>query len=348
MALIFMDGFDFVDPSLTNSSVIQTAVQADGWTATNNLLIAASPRFSRGTALQFKDDGRSISRSLGSSLSTVHVGFAFRPETPTGSFTRFLSFRVTTNEKAYLAWTSADTILLKIGTTLKETATVGIGMGIWRYVEVSYSPNTGSTGRCIIRVNGVTVMDFTGVTSSDSNTIDWVAFANLNTNSSTFGFFSLDDVYVISEAGDAPTSHFGPIVVEGLTVAGAGAESQWTASGGANYQCVDDDYTPNNDTDYVSTGTAGNGDTYDMDAVSATEAAVLAVQTTLIVRKDDVAAHTIKHRIRIGGTDYDGAAQSVQDTYAPFLTSWFMDPATGTNWTAASVNAAEFGFKLES
>jgi hypothetical protein len=350
MALICMDGFDFVDPTIPAASgaLIQAALQSDGWTASNDLRIAANPRFSRGTALEFKDDNRLLSRPIGSAVSNIHVGFAFRPETPSGSFTRFMSFRTSTTEKAYLAWTSADVIQLKTGTTVRATATVSIGMSIWRYVEVTYSPNTGSTGRCIIRINGVTVMDYTGITSSDTNTLDYVAFSNSNANSSVWGYFALDDVYIITDSGAAPTTHFGPIVVEGLTVSGAGSQSQWTASGGSNYQCVDEDYTPNSDTDYVSTGTAGNADTYAVDDVSTSLAVVLAVQTTIMVRKDDVPAHTIKHRIRISGSTYDGAAMPVGDTYAPLMTTWMTDPSTGGNWTASVINAAEFGFKMES
>jgi hypothetical protein len=137
-------------------------------------------------------------------------------------------------------------------------------------------------------------------------------------------------------------------VVEGLTVSGAGSLSQWTPSSGANYTCVDEDYGHNGDTDYVSSGTPGVADTYAMDDVSSSAAAIVAVQVTSIARKDDAGAHAIRNRVRLGGVNYDSAPMSVFDSYTAVMSSWLLNPATGATWSAAALNDAEVGFKLES
>jgi hypothetical protein len=77
-----------------------------------------------------------------------------------------------------------------------------------------------------------------------------------------------------------------------------------------------------------------------------TEPAVFGVQTCFTARKDNTNLRRVKSVARIGGVDYDSAAEHTMNTSYQICTRLMdTDPASAA-WTAANLNAAEFGIKV--
>lgn len=101
---------------------------------------------------------------------------------------------------------------------------------------------------------------------------------------------------------------------------------------------------------YVADATAGHEDLYGYPALSAAPLAIYAVAVKASVAKSDAGAKTLSLRLKSGGTDSAGSAGALAPgTSYGWLTSLYpADPATGTAWTAASLNAAQAGVRVES
>ena len=114
----------------------------------------------------------------------------------------------------------------------------------------------------------------------------------------------------------------------------------------SGYECVDE-AAMNSDTDYVSSGTAGQRNSYGFAPVGVT-GSVKAVQHVTIARKDDAGSRTMLQFARVGGSNYDGSGVSVLDSYAMHRRVMVNNPATGLAWSTAAIDAAEFGTQIVS
>ena len=101
---------------------------------------------------------------------------------------------------------------------------------------------------------------------------------------------------------------------------------------------------------YVADATVGHEDLYGYPLLSATPLAIYAVAVKASVAKSDAGAKTLSLRLKSGGTDSAGSAGTLAPgTSYGWLTSLYpTDPATGTAWTAAALNAAQAGVRVES
>jgi hypothetical protein len=101
---------------------------------------------------------------------------------------------------------------------------------------------------------------------------------------------------------------------------------------------------------YVADATVGHEDLYGYGTLSAVPLAIYAVAVKASVAKSDAGAKTLSLRLKSGGTDSAGSAGTLAPgTSYGWLTSLYpTDPATGTAWTAASLNAAQAGVRVES
>ena len=212
---------------------------------------------------------------------------------------------------------------------------------IWYYIE--WRVTIGNTGSVVVRVNEAEVLNLPSVdTMSTTN-----AYANVVTlGPPPSGMENhVDDVYVFDTTGSTNNTFAGDVRVERIVPAGAGATTAWTPSTGSNYACVDE-APPNDDTDYVSSLTAGQTDTYAFGNLTTTSGTVFAVQASAQVRKDDAGTRTLALVARPGSTDRLGATQGATDAYLNIAELWNTNPDTSAAWTIAEVNASEFGVRL--
>jgi len=106
-----------------------------------------------------------------------------------------------------------------------------------------------------------------------------------------------------------------------------------------------DETTPNDDTDYVESGTAGDKDTYTYTNLTPTAGTVYGVQILPYVRKTDAGARSIKSIARHSGTEVDGPEQVLGTSFVYARDIREAKPGGGA-WSISDVNGAEFGVKV--
>lgn len=232
------------------------------------------------------------------------------------------------------------------GATVLATSTDTLLIGVNTYIEFSATIHN-TTGAFEVRFNGITQASGSGVNTRNgtNNYANRVYFGHGGTNRSASVI--VDDLWLNDANGSINNGFIGDVLVKALYPDGAGANTGFTPSAGANWQCVDE--TPaNDDTDYVSSDVPGTKDTYAFQALPGTAVVVKAVMVQGRVRKDDAGGRTMKLLNRAGVTDNESAAFAPGTTYQYFGAIHETNPDTATAWTVAEVNGAQFGIKVES
>lgn len=331
MALLLMDGFDGGDMAVK-------------WFGGANITSSTTTRFSSGRSANVTAGGSTMRRSF-TAASQVFVGFAtmttyldtgYKPYIDLmGDTAGTTHLRISYNQNTIIVYRGA-------GSTQIATYTMAMNTSVWYYIEVS-ATIADSGGTCVVKVNGSTVINFTGDTKNGgtNSTIDTIFFGfNSATGTSYF-----DDVYVCDATGSAPYNTFlGEVRMYVLTPSGAGSSTQFTPSSGANYTTVDE--IPYSTTDYVSSGTSGQRDTYAMSDLPASASSVLAVQNNIIAKKTDAPAISLKPAVKSGGSVYYGTTTTLTGNDSAIMDLRTTDPATSTAWTISGVNSFEAGFEV--
>jgi hypothetical protein len=250
-----------------------------------------------------------------------------------------LWFRVNTNGtiSAMRGNATASTVL---GTT-----SLSLQAGVWAYVEIKATIDP-SVGTVDIRINGVSGLSLTGQNTRTSANSTWTncGFGFFATTTAATVTADFDDLLVMDGSGSYNNAFIGDVTISILNPTGAGNSTDWTASAGSNYQCVDEAVV-NDDTDYVSSSTLNAKDLYAMEDCAA-GADIRAVQVVTAMRKGTEGPGKVKHVIRSNSTDYDSAEISLGGTAYSFnRTIWETDPATAAPWSESGWNAAEVGVK---
>jgi hypothetical protein len=229
------------------------------------------------------------------------------------------------------------------GTVIQtSTLTFPTGFG-WHSIEGKATVHD-TTGECIIKVDGVEWINFTGDTrnAGTSTRPDAMSFGV----DSGLGPFQ-DDFLIVDTTGASNNSWTGEISIVGIRPSGNGANSGLTGSDGNstdNYLLVDE--VALNTSDYVGSATTGALDTYDMTAVGKT-GTVVAVQNLAYAAKSDAGTKSFKHVTRSsGGTLLKSSDVALSTTYLVYSGPIWLQDADSLDWTVSRVNSAEFGFEV--
>jgi hypothetical protein len=373
MALLFMDSFDhyaFADFTTKWTSFI------GGYNGTEASGIVATAGRRGGSAVRFQTTGTSAG-AVGGALLTLQptsnkivVGFAFT------SVSTFLAWAIANTgaegngfgtppcllnvrnagvAQAWIRLNTDGTLSAMRPTSGSASVTIGpptsasLVQAVYTYIEIAMTIDA-TVGAVAIRFNGVTVMNQTGVNTVGFGTAlnAWNAI-----RIGPMGFtgalpnveIRYDDLYVLDGSGAAPWNTFlGDCRVEAMSPSGPGANTGWTPSAGANWQCVDD-AAPNGDADYTAAATAGLTDTFATQDLLAAGTTVYGVQHCLSAKKADAGAASLAPVIRHGGTDYPGAVLNPNTGYNVLMQIAQVNPGTSAQWTMADFNAAEFGYR---
>lgn len=329
MALLFMDGFD-------------AGTTAMRWVNGASSTSSTSSRFSVGRSASISNN--LLIRDFTASTQ-VFIGYACTVTAQDAAIREYISLYGDTGATLHLTlgYNNSTLTLYRgaLGGTVLASYNAVFAPNTWYYFEVSATiADTGGT--CIVKLNGATVINFTGDTKNagTNTTIDRVG---LGVNGGYTAIY--DDVYICDSTGPAPYNTFlGEVRVFTQTPSGAGSSTQFTPSSGANYTTVDE--LPYSATDYVSSGTVGNRDTYALTDLPATAGNILAVQANAVAKKTDAASVSIKTAIVSGGTVYYGPTGSLGASDNTFTDLRTINPATSTAWTATSVNGLEAGAEI--
>lgn len=259
------------------------------------------------------------------------------------STTDCASFRLTTSGYiSFYRWNDSSAT---------ATGALNVCDNAWHWIEIDlYLNNVG--GFCVVTVDGTTTtINYSGDTisgSSDPNFLDRVSFLGISSQTMT-----LDDVVCYDDITGALTGDLrsstnyplGPCRIPLLKPNGAGSSTDLTPSTGSNYQCVDE-ASPNFDTDYVSSSTAGHDDLYTLENTSISPTTIYGVVTTTWARYTETGALDIAAKAKSSAATVVGPTHTVRPAYFGHQTMFPRDPNTSAAWGTAGIDAAEFGFEL--
>lgn len=335
MALLFIDGFDLYNAAadLTRS----------GW-STSNAPTFSTPRLGSGRSVSLQSVSV-ISRSLPSNLSTIIIGHAML----LGSVTTSTQWRIRLIEGSTVQMTIQNEPTGAISayrgssaTLLGQSSTNVLLPNQWCYVECRVVLH-GTTGAVTVNANGVQVLNLTSVnTISSAN-----AYANsLSIGNSNGGGPLVDDLYIMDTTG-TPNAFLGDCRVDSLAPA-ADVSTAWTRTGGSltNASAVSEARLET--TNYVTSSTVGQIDRYSLASLPHSPLTVHAVAPVYHAADSDAGARTVRSKVYSAGGTFNGASTqpSTSGGYIRDITT--VDPATGSAWTVAAVNAANLGIEIVS
>ncbi len=327
MALLFLDGYDARD------------CNAKGYAGTWQAAASTGPNTRFGVGSWAGVNSSTVSKTLTPAFSKIFMGVAVATNLlDTGSRPRVL-IGGDGGSTWHLGLTfNPNSILLFRGnfSTYLTGATMVFAPNVFYYIEMSATIHD-TTGTCEVRVNGSTVINFTGDTRNGGGaTVDTVGFLSYGAY-----YTYVDDLYICDDSGSAPYNTFlGDVRIHSLVPDGAGSSTQMTPSSGANYTTVDElIYSA---TDYVR-GSAGQVDLYTASDLPAGVGTIYGVQTNAVVKKTDAGLLTGRTKLKSGTTTVNGTAATLGTTDSVITDTRQLNPDTSTAWNSTSVNAMEIG-----
>lgn len=231
------------------------------------------------------------------------------------------------------------------GTLLGTSATGLVSVGVWYYLEV-HAIIDDTVGAYEVRVDGVNVLSATGVDTRNGGTDPKITVFGVGRQSTDRTWY--DDIYFITGDGVGVSGFQSEITIEGIRPNGVGNYTQLTPTGSAtNWQNVDD--IPFSTSDYNSSPTAGQKDTYAYSNLTATTGTILGSVIHFAAHKNLAGFKKARRLIRISSTDYAGAdTPSLSASVRYFSEVLPTSPATAAAWTISEVNGLEAGFEVRS
>lgn len=337
MTLLFMDGFDHYNDTIELTKK---------WTAqTSTAIMTTGSRFGTGYHLLCPNSACFAKKFFVSEPQTVVVGSAFKTDVLNGG--TIFNLEDTGTVQIILSENSNGELEIYRGwyTTLLETSVQTISQGVWYYIELKATIDN-SAGAYEVRVNGETWLQDSGVdTQTSANAyMDYLSIYCAG----NFKNHRFDDIYVLDTNGTENNDFLGDVRVETIRPAGAGNETDWTPSTGANWENVDDVH-PDDDSTYNYVGSGAGfpqNDLYTLDNLTTTLGEIYAVQINSYTRKDDAGSVGLANILRTGGTTYSGIGiESMGDTYDFQSDIVEKNPDTSSQWTVAEINSLETGIR---
>lgn len=346
MALRFVDGFDHVNAiaDLARKWNIGVYQNTPG-------IGVGSGRYGGGNTLNRAHAREGYRHTFGGTEDVFVVGCAVRFNSLTtlsqlpfifqlfdGS-TQQCGLGINANQKLYIL--RGNTVIGVEGTTVLTTA-------VWYYIEAKFTIHN-TLGAIRVKINTVDEFNQTGLdTQQTANQYaNGIALGGVQNGASTGTGVDHDDLYVVDDTGATNNDFLGDIRVETIYPNGNGNSSQFDGSDGNstdNYLLVDETDS-DDDTTYVQSPDVADKDTYAYSNLSTSAGTVYGLQLVPLLRKTDAGSRTFVTVARLSGTETDGSATALFDTYQYFPDIRETKPGGGA-WSISDVNNAEFGIKV--
>lgn len=223
-------------------------------------------------------------------------------------------------------------------------------LNTWHFIEVRARIADAPGGICQVLLNGVEVINFTGDTLRIARGDQLVSFGYgkvcaTSSNPMRSGVAGrYDDFTVNDTTGGVNNGHVGRGGYWWIPVTGAGAQVQCAPSAGANWQCVDE-VPPNNDADYVSTGTPDQIDTHALTLPAGISGSVVSATWSARARTLEAGGGNIAPVLRIGGANRVSGVQGLDTSYRNVTQVYDTNPVTGLPWTLEQIASIELGYQ---
>ena len=225
--------------------------------------------------------------------------------------------------------THADGALLASGTTVFN--------GNQTYLLKVYYKPLNSGGVFTVWIDGVQEVTYSGDTTNGLENVKTLKFGSDDAGRYTSWYF--DDIVV------STTDITQNLKIAGKAIAGAGTTTQWDASAGSNYECVDE--IPPSGTDYNSTNVTDEIDTFALADCTEDIGSIAAVQAEISALYEGSPTPThVQAVLRVNGTNYFSSSFSPPSSLgAPHVAIWETNPDDSAAWEEADINALEVGYK---
>lgn len=338
MALLFMDGFDAGDTTLPGRWTDQP--HAIG--STNPLhgnyaaCFGTSNQGGMETRLQPSDEDdvliiganfRASNGLIGDTAST-HI-FGFRSDV---GATLHVSVGVS----------AAGELVIRNGgvTELARSAPVIIG-DVWYHIEARCVLHD-STGEIQVRVDGVEVINETGLDTKNGGTK--TVFDTARWERSGLGgsaAHDYDDVFVMNGVGPNNNNFLGPCRVTVLLPNGDASPEEWDLSTGVDTFALIDEATPNGDTDYIESDVPGEKAQVTLTDLTDTTHVVYGIQLTAYTRRTEAGPASFRMGVESDANIANGSDHALSESYIIYRDVIELDPDGDVAWVPAQVNALE-------
>jgi hypothetical protein len=333
MTRIFTDGAEMRDMSFWSS--IQGNIIVD------SISPAISPYY-------YYSDGSTNAYKVFTAISEVYLRFRIK----FGGFDPNIRFPRLSSAGIVVAWLQTDAAfrLVASATTIGvlELSAFVINPNQWYLFEWWYKMADAPNGRCQVKVDGTSVIDYTG----DTKPAAGVSFDTMHFYLAWINTLYLDDLAMNDTVGAVDNSWCGDGVVVKLTPSGSGTINNFlnsgSTSGSSNYTYVGE-FPSDSDTSnvYVSASSTGYKDQYRMSTFDGAGKNILRIYPEARIRKTRGDSSTIElGYLPSGGTDQLSGSQTVGIAYSAVVgTSASANPVTGLAWTASDLNLLEYIIK---
>ena len=329
MARIFVAGFEGGDSDVTKFTTVSgaTVVSSSGLSMDGSYCLRLGGSLTGYASLAVTSDDE------------MYAAFLFRKEN--GSTSGMISFfSGTTPIASLLSLTGTELLAAYMGTgTFLALSAISLAEDTTYLIEVYYKL-ADSGGRFSVKVNGISAFDFTGDTKPGADsTFNIIKFGYNSSMAAVYGNAVYDNIILDT------TSWIGKTYIQKIVPDGAGATTNFTASTGANYTCVDE--VPAVTTDYVYSNTNNHVDTYTAGALTGTIGTIKSVSVNAYAIKEGSATpQNLQLVTRPGSTDRVSASVAIPTSYAVLQGIWEVNPDTSAAWAESEVNATEIGVKV--
>lgn len=233
--------------------------------------------------------------------------------------------------------------------TTNELATGFVVIPADSWVVVEFHVQVSALGTLVAKINGTTCAGYGGNTDFTGATNVRSLYFRLESGPGT-GSIYLDDIAINDTEGSYQTTYPGLGGVFYLEPTADGDQTDWTPSTGTvNYAMVDD-IPPDDATTYNQAVTTGAIDLYEVDDCPEYVAAVNLVQVVYRATLTTSGYNEITDLVKVSGTVYSGnenVVVPITPTFGYYLgTVHYLNPATGTVWGTAEVNAMQAGMEI--
>ena len=229
------------------------------------------------------------------------------------------------------------------GALLGTSSTSGVVISnVWCYIELGCTCDPVN-GTVDIRINGTSVLNFTGQNTQGAGDTQIGQIRNLGGNVSNF----LQDFYICNSTGDYNTSFLGDCHISVYNPTSNGTYTAYSPNGATElYECVNAT-TPTDGTVFASDSNPGDKMSVNLapSSVAGTIAGVIVVGRA---EKTDSGTRTASLLALNGGNEVDGANIALGTSYAYYTEVLETDPATGLPFTNNGFDTLQIGIETVS
>lgn len=214
-------------------------------------------------------------------------------------------------------------------------------LGVWYYLELKMD---FAAGTMEVRVDGTVVGSSSGITwptPGASKTLRLVGTSTVTDEQ------YVDDLYILDGAGTANNDYLGDVRILPLVTAADGVNTGWTPDTGTDHEArVDHDFGDDFASGYIEALSTGLKDSFTVQALAGAPSGFqpYALEVSAGLLDPGGSPIDVDGVVRVGGIDYDaGDQQAPNGTAGRRHWMWVDNPATGSPWTQAEIEAAEIG-----